>query len=84
MKQEKVIMSNLNNEFIENDKSLNKHSIRYQKSKESIHFLMSLIGQSENEIAKYNIDSLLSLMFLILDLITHSLLSQPKIDPSIK
>ncbi len=84
LKQEKVIMSNLNNEFIENDKSLNKHSIRYQKSKESIHFLMSLIGQSENEIAKYNIDSLLSLMFLILDLITHSLLSQPKIDPSIK
>ena len=67
LKQEKVIMSNLNNEFIKNDKSLNKHSIRYQISKESIHFLMSLIGQSENEIAKYNIDSLLSIAIDVFD-----------------
>ena len=67
LKQEKVIMFNLNNEFIKNDKLLNKHRIRSHVAKKSIDLLMSLIGQSENEIAKYNIDSILSMTIDVYD-----------------
>ncbi len=67
LKQEKVIMSNLNNEIIKNNKLLNKHRIQYQEVKKSINFLMSLMGQSENEIAKYNIDSLLYIAIDVYD-----------------
>ncbi len=60
-------MSNLNNEIIKNNKLLNKHRIQYQEVKKSINFLMSLMGQSENEIAKYNIDSLLYIAIDVYD-----------------
>ena len=67
LKQEKVIMFNLNNEFIKNNKLLNEHRIQYQVAKKSIDLLMSLIGQSENEIEKNNIDSLLSITIDVYD-----------------
>ncbi len=57
--EEKTILKNINKEFLQNKKVIEKTYEDFKKGHHSIKTVMSLIGKSEKEILKYNIDSVL-------------------------
>ena len=67
LKQEKLILSNINSEFKQNYNLLKKHKAQYQDVRNSTNILMSIIGQSESELKTYNLDSLISIVIDVYD-----------------
>ena len=67
LKQEQSIISNLNNEFKQNHKLLKTDQAIYKESRKSINILISLIGLPDEELNKYNLDSLISKVIDVYD-----------------
>ena len=59
IKEEQQILNNINNEFKNNYKLLEKHQNIYLEVWKSTNTIMSMIGLSETELKKHNLDSLL-------------------------
>lgn len=57
--EEKTILKNIHSEFLENNKSIKEKLKQSDSGFQSSKILMNLVGKSENEIEKLNIDSLL-------------------------
>jgi hypothetical protein len=56
--EEKNILSTLHNEFLENKKKLDSVTLIYESGLKANMILMGLIGKSEEELQKYDLDSL--------------------------
>lgn len=65
--EEELIVSNLNFESKKNLKLLREHQIVFKESIQSCNLIMDLIGRPENEIEKYNLDSLISKIIDVFD-----------------
>lgn len=67
LKQEQLIISNLNNEFEQNYKILKTNQAIYKEARKSTNILISLIGLPDEELNKYNLDSLISKVIDVYD-----------------
>ena len=67
IKEEQQILNNINNEFKNNYKLLEKHQNIYLEVWKSTNTIMSMIGLSETDLKKHNLDSLLSKIIDIFD-----------------
>ncbi len=60
IKEEQQILTNINNEFKNNYKLLKKHQNHYLEIWKSTNTIMSMVGLSETELKKHNLDSLIA------------------------
>ena len=67
IKEEQQILNNINNEFKNNYKLLEKHQNLYLEVWKSTNTIISMVGLSETELKKHNLDSLLSKIIDIYD-----------------
>ncbi|MEP0134393.1 MAG: DUF6090 family protein [Eudoraea sp.] len=67
IKEEQQILNNINNEFKNNHKLLEKHQNLYLEVWKSTNTIISMVGLSETELKKHNLDSLLSKIIDIYD-----------------
>jgi hypothetical protein len=67
IKEEQQILTNINNEFKNNYKLLEKHQNIYFEVWKSTNTIISLVGLSETELKKHNLDSLIAKFIDIYD-----------------